>query len=64
MAIAHQASKVFIECNGLRAYHQELLSKKYSYNRPGLEHASWKALCMEVTDLFNNKLLFSERGEP
>lgn len=53
-------SKVFIECNDLRAFHKELLDKKYPYNRPGLEHAPWKALCMEVVDPFSNKLLFSE----
>lgn len=52
--------KVYIECKGLRAYHKNLIDKKYAYNAPGLEIAPWKSLCMEVVDPFGNKLLFSE----
>jgi catechol 2,3-dioxygenase-like lactoylglutathione lyase family enzyme len=53
-------SKVVIQCNGLRDFHQQLNSKKYKYNRPGLEEAPWDALTMEVIDPFNNRLLFNQ----
>ena len=54
-------AKVFIEYKSLQAYHTLLSKKKYKYNRPGLEHAPWNAITMEVTDPFGNKLLFSEK---
>ncbi len=53
-------AKVFVECDNLRTYHEELITKNYRYNRPGLEQAFWGALTMEVVDPFGNKLLFSE----
>ena len=53
-------AKVFIECQNLRELHKELIAKDYRYNKPGLEQAPWNAICMEVTDPFGNKLLFSE----
>ncbi len=53
--------KVFIACDGLQAYHRQLIDKNYSYNRPGLEKASWGSLTMTVTDPFGNNLLFSEK---
>lgn len=53
-------AKVFIECSNLRQYQQYLIDKDYKFNKPGLENAPWNALCMEVTDPFGNKLLFSE----
>ncbi len=56
-------SKVFIDCEGLKGFHQLLEKKKYNYNRPGLEVAPWNALTMEVVDPFGNKLLFSD-GSP
>lgn len=55
-------SKVFIECEGLKQFHQLLKREKYKYNRPGLEIAPWNALTMEVVDPFGNKLLFSDRA--
>lgn len=56
-------AKVFIEYKELQAYHTLLSEKKYKYNRPGLEHAPWNAITMEVTDPFGNRLLFSEKEE-
>jgi catechol 2,3-dioxygenase-like lactoylglutathione lyase family enzyme len=53
-------SKVVIQCNGLRDFHQQLNLKNYKYNRPGLEEAPWEALTMEVIDPFNNRLLFNQ----
>ena len=55
-------AKVFIEYKALQTYHTLLSEKKYKYNRPGLEHAPWNAITMEVTDPFGNKLLFSEKN--
>lgn len=53
-------AKVFVECDDLRAYHEEFIAKAYRFNRPGLETAFWGALTMEVVDPFGNKLLFNE----
>ncbi len=53
-------AKVFINCSGLRKFHERLKEKKYKYNNPGLEKAPWKGLCLEVSDPFHNKLLFNE----
>jgi hypothetical protein len=58
---ATPGGKVFIACKGLKEYHRMLLDKNYSFNRPGLDTASWGSLCMEVIDPFGNKLLFSEK---
>ncbi|WP_440135005.1 glyoxalase superfamily protein [Chitinophaga sancti] len=48
---------------GLQQYHEELLSKNYSYNRPGLERVEWAAdtLEMTVTDPFSNRIIFNEK---
>lgn len=55
--------KVYIVCAGLADYHEQLLSKNYSCNRPGLGKASWGSLEMTVIDPFGNQLLFTERNE-
>lgn len=52
-------AKIFILCADLAGYHALLAEKNYRYNKPGLETAPWNAFCMEVTDPFGNKLLFS-----
>jgi hypothetical protein len=57
---ASPGSTVFVWMRGIRAYHEELLGKRYRYNRPGLEDAGWDAWVMEVNDPFGNKLRFSE----
>ncbi len=56
-------AKVFIEFSNISDYHRYLMNKNYSFNKPGLEKAPWKAICMEVIDPFGNKLLFSERQD-
>ncbi|WP_343670752.1 glyoxalase superfamily protein [Chitinophaga sp.] len=47
----------------LRKYHEELLSKNYTYNRPGLERVAWApdTLEMTVTDPFFNRIIFNEK---
>lgn len=48
---------------GLQEYHEELLSKNYPYNRPGLEKVEWApdTLEMTVTDPFSNRIFFNEK---
>jgi uncharacterized glyoxalase superfamily protein PhnB len=46
---------------GLKDYHQQLLNKKYKFNKPGLEKTPWnpKTLFMDVIDPFGNRLSFN-----
>ena len=52
---------VFIWCTGIREYHEELINKKYRYNRPGLEETFYGTLAFTVNDPFNNKIIFNEK---
>ena len=57
-------TRVFIEgFSGLKEYHKKLSSKNYKYNKPGVETAFWdeNVITMDVTDPFNNMLLFTEK---
>ncbi|WP_259068137.1 glyoxalase superfamily protein [Mucilaginibacter sp. X4EP1] len=47
---------------GLRAYHQLLIDKKYKYNGPGLEIPFWNenAITMTVIDPVGNQITFTE----
>ena len=57
-------SRIFIEdFTGLKDYHKKLSQKNYKYNKPGLEKAFWdeNVITMDLTDPFNNMLLFTER---
>ena len=54
-------TRVYIECTGLKEYHQLLIDKKYKNNRPGLEKSFYGTSCMEVIDPFSNRLTFNER---
>lgn len=55
------ATKIFIECTGVRDFHRELNEKQYKYNRPGLEQEPWNAISVTVIDPFMNRLSFNER---
>jgi hypothetical protein len=44
---------------GVKAFHKELLDKKYQNSRPGLEHADWGDV-LEVPDPFGNRIRFCE----
>lgn len=44
---------------GIRAFHAELMAKKYRYMRPGLENEGTR-LEVEVIDPFNNHIRFME----
>ncbi len=52
---------VFIWCEGVKEYHEQLIKKKYKYNRPGLEKTFYQALSFTVNDPFNNKISFNEK---
>lgn len=52
---------VFTWCIGVKEYHDELMNKKYKYNRPGIEEQFYGALSFTVNDPFNNKIIFNER---
>lgn len=57
---ASPGSTVFVWMRGIAAYHRELVAKEYRYNKPGLEDAPRDARVMQVSDLFGNRLRFSE----
>ncbi|HVW95252.1 MAG TPA: glyoxalase superfamily protein [Mucilaginibacter sp.] len=50
------------EFEGLKAYHQQLIDKKYKYNRPGLTVPFWNenAITMTAIDPAGNRITFSE----
>lgn len=57
---ASPGARVYVSCTGLKEYHQQLLDKKYKYNRPGFEetfHGTWQ---VQAIDPFGNRLLFNE----
>ena len=54
---------MFIWCDGVKEYHEELINKKYKYNRPGLEKTFYGSLEFTVNDPFNNRISFNERIE-
>ena len=53
-------SAIFIVCNEIKKFFEELQSRPYKYYRPGLEKTFYDAWCMEVMDPFGNKLSFNE----
>ena len=52
---------VFIWCTGVKEYHEELINKKYKYNKPGLEKTFYGSLAFTVNDPFNNRISFNEK---
>lgn len=54
-------TRVFIWCTGVREYHEELIKKKYKYNKPGIEKTFYGALSFVVVDPFNNQISFNEK---
>jgi catechol 2,3-dioxygenase-like lactoylglutathione lyase family enzyme len=51
---------VFIVCNEIGKFHEELQSRLYKYYRPGLEKTFYGTLEISVQDPFGNKLSFNE----
>jgi Glyoxalase superfamily protein len=54
-------TRVFFWCSGLKEYHKMLIEKKYKNNRPGIEETFYGSWCVEVIDLFGNRLSFNEK---
>jgi catechol 2,3-dioxygenase-like lactoylglutathione lyase family enzyme len=50
---------------GLRAYHGQLLAKKYKYNGPGLEVPFWDkhSITVTVIDPVGNQITFTEKED-
>lgn len=53
-------ANVYVECEGVKEFHKELIDKKYKYNRPGLEKTFYNSWCVTVNDPFYNKISFNE----
>ncbi|MCW5718603.1 MAG: VOC family protein [Bauldia sp.] len=60
---AMPGSCLFIEMTGLRAFHAELAGKRFKFARPGINpgHGGGRAISLNLTDPFGNKLRFEER---
>lgn len=54
-------SRVFIWCEGLKAFHEELTGKNYKYNRPGFDETFYGSWCVQVIDPFHNQISFNEK---
>ena len=57
---ATPGSKVFIICDEIEKYYNELQGRPYKYYRPCLEKAFYGALEFSVQDPFGNKISFNE----
>lgn len=49
-----------VTMRGVKPFHEELVTKKYRYMRPGLETTPWKTLETGVIDPFGNSIRFCE----
>jgi uncharacterized glyoxalase superfamily protein PhnB len=54
-------SNVFVWCDGVKAYHEELINKNYKYNKPGIDKTFYSSLTFIVNDPFNNRISFNEK---
>ncbi|MES1226813.1 MAG: glyoxalase superfamily protein [Bacteroidota bacterium] len=54
---------VFVLCTGIKEFHQELIDKKYKYNRPGLQKTFYGTWEFTANDPFNNRISFNEELE-
>lgn len=57
-------ARAFInDFDNLKDYHQRLLDKNYTFNRPGIHTATWnnEFYTMEAIDPFGNRLTFNGR---
>ena len=57
---ASPGATVFVATTNIRAFHRELVEKRYAYNRPGLEELPW-GLQMQVHDPFGNRIRFCQQ---
>lgn len=59
---ASPGSNTFVAMKGVEAYQRELISKDYTYLKPGVETLPW-GLQMEVVDPFSNRIRFCEQDD-
>lgn len=57
---ATPGSKVFIICNEIKKFHEELQSRPYKYYRPGICETFYGSLEVSVQDPFGNTLSLNE----
>ncbi|HET9746351.1 MAG TPA: glyoxalase superfamily protein [Chitinophagaceae bacterium] len=57
---ATPGSKVFIICNDIKKFHEELQSRPYKYYRPALVETFYGSWEIAVQDPFGNRLSFNE----
>lgn len=57
---ATPGAHVRVEVRGVRELHEELTTKRYRYNRPGLDRRSWGGTEVSVHDPFRNVITFYE----
>lgn len=57
---ATPGSKVFVVCDEIQKYYDELQSRPYKYYRPGLNKTFYGTLEIAVQDPFGNRLSFNE----
>lgn len=53
-------ASIRIEVDQITSLHEQLLSKKYKYARPGLETTPWNTHEVRVGDPFGNRIVFYE----
>ncbi len=56
--------RVRVEVEGIQAFHQELIGKRYKNMRPGLERPEWGGTEMTVIDPVGNRITFCEADKP
>ena len=57
---ANPGAHAFVNCTGLKAYHDQLIGKNYKYNKPGYEKTFYGTHCVQVIDPFGNRISFNE----
>ena len=57
---ASPGSTVFVRLKGVDAYRAELIGKRYSYSKPGIQEDGPGGRMLEVPDPFGNRIRFCE----
>jgi catechol 2,3-dioxygenase-like lactoylglutathione lyase family enzyme len=57
---ASPGSTVFVRMKGVDAYRAELIGKRYSYSKPGIQEDGPGGRMLEVPDPFGNRIRFCE----
>jgi len=60
---ASPGSTVFVWMEGIDALHAELIGKRYSYSRPGIEEDGPGGRTLQLPDPFGNRIRFCEKRD-